>query len=147
MSNLKVSKNGASFVLSGVLDESADLTAFKGASGAITVNFKNVERINSCGVREWVVAFSALAQAQPTFEECSLVVVKQLNAVPDFKGKASVKNFYAPYFCEACDKEDVQLFQSSEVKPDQAAPERTCGTCKKPMSFDAIPSQYFSFLK
>lgn len=147
MSNLKVSKNGANYVLSGVLDETADLTAFKDAKGAITINFKNVERINSCGIREWVVAFTGLTELQAVFEECSLVVVKQLNAVPDFKGKAIVKNFFAPYFCESCDKEDIQLFQATEIKPDQAPPEKTCGTCKKAMSFDAIPSQYFSFLK
>lgn len=147
MSNgLKVDVSNQKATLSGVLDEHSDLTPLNGLSGAVAINFKEVARVNSCGVREWVNLIAKLQEAQLSYEECPMVVVKQLNSVPDFQGKAKVTSFFAPYFCEDCDAEEVKLLQSSQISG-ETAPTLNCEKCSKPLNFDAIPAQYFSFLK
>src|SRR5687767_4034373 len=105
MSNLKVVKSDKKASLGGYLDENADLSALKGTTGELEINWKSLERVNSCGVREWVNLLKELSSASITYEECTLSIVRQLNAVPAFKGPAKVKNFYAPYFCKDCDEE------------------------------------------
>jgi hypothetical protein len=147
MSTLKVSIQGERAQLSGVLDENSDLSSLGGLSGQVAFDFKEVARVNSCGVREWVNLIQKIqGGAQIKYENCPIVVVKQLNAVPDFQGKAKVASFFAPYFCEACDEEAVKLLDTSHVKGD-AAPEMKCDSCGGALNFDAIANQYFSFLK
>lgn len=146
MSSIKIALAGEKANLSGFLDENSDLKPLKAANGKCTVNFKDVARVNSCGVREWVNLVTSIPAVAFTYEECPIVVVKQLNAVPDFMGKAKVSSFFAPYFCESCDKEAVKLIKTTEIAGDKP-PESKCETCGKPMNFDAIPNQYLSFLK
>ena len=146
MSTLKVVSTAGKAELEGVLDENSDLSGLQGLSGDVSINFKQVLRVNSCGVREWVNLITKLQSAKISYEECPIVVVKQLNSVPDFQGKAVVKSFYAPYFCESCDEEAVKLLETSAVSSG-SAPELKCEKCGNPMNFDAIPAQYFSFVK
>jgi hypothetical protein len=146
MSTLKIDINGSKAVLSGFLDENSVLTPLTTTGGELTVNFKDVSRVNSCGVREWVNILPKIPAGTLRYEECPLVVVKQLNAVPDFQGKASVVSFFAPYFCEGCDAEAVRLLTTESVVGEKA-PELTCDTCKGALNFDAIAGQYFSFIK
>lgn len=141
-----IQKIGSELILSGVLDENADLGPVRTAQGAVVINFKGVSRINSCGVRDWV---QALAQAKPAslvYRECPMPIVKQLNAVPAFLSGATIESIYAPYFCESCDKDVLCLLTASGFSAG-TAPERPCDTCKKPMKFDAIPAQYLGFAK
>lgn len=146
MSSIKTNVSPGKVVLSGFLDENSDLKALHSLTGPVSINFKGVTRVNSCGVREWVNLLAKIPGAQLSYEDCPIVVVKQLNAVPDFVGAAKVTTFQAPYFCEKCDEESVQTLQGSQVQG-QAAPPVKCPTCSTPMNFDAIPGQYFSFIK
>jgi hypothetical protein len=146
MSSLKITITSGKAMLSGSLDENSDLNTLTTATGPLAINFKDVARVNSCGVREWVNALAKMTAAPVTYEECPLVVVKQLNAVPDFQGKAKVHSFFAPYFCEECDEEAVKLIESGQVSG-ETAPTQACAACSKPLNFDAIPNQYFSFIK
>lgn len=146
MSSIKTTVSPGKAVLSGFLDENSDLKPLQGLTGPVTVNFKGVSRVNSCGVREWVNLLAKVPGAQLSYEDCPIVVVKQLNAVPDFVGTAKVTTFQAPYFCEKCDEESVQTLQGSQVQG-LTAPAMKCPKCTSPMNFDAIPGQYFSFLK
>lgn len=146
MSSLKVEQAGDKVKLAGFLDENSDLNRIQPVAGKVTFDFKDVTRVNSCGVRDWVNMLQKLPSTEVLYTECPMVVVKQLNAVPDFSGKAKIDTFYAPYFCEKCDEEDVKLIPTSAVKDGQP-PEMKCKTCGSVLGFDAIPNQYFSFLK
>jgi hypothetical protein len=146
MSSLKVDVSGSNATLAGFLDENSDLSRLADSPAALTINFKEVSRVNSCGVREWVNLLAKIPNTALQYEQCPMIVVKQLNAVPDFQGKAKITSFYAPYFCEECDEEAMRLLETAQVAGDKA-PDQTCETCKKPLNFDAIPNQYFSFLK
>lgn len=145
-SALKVQIQGNKASLSGTLDEHALLSTLEPLTGPVVINWKGVNRLNSCGVRDWIILTRKLKGATLTYEECPMVVIKQLNAVPDFQAKAKVSSFFAPYFCEDCDQESLALLQTAQVK-DGVAPAVACQTCKKPMNFDAIPNQYFGFMK
>lgn len=141
-----IQKKGNELILAGVLDENADLAPVRTASGEVVIHFKGVTRINSCGVRDWV---QALAQAKPTslvYRECPMPIVKQLNAVPAFLAGAKIESIYAPYFCEACDKDQLCLLPAEQFSA-AAPPAIACDSCQKPMKFDAIPAQYLGFAK
>ncbi len=145
MSSLKVTINGEKVELDGYLDEKSDLTVLKELNGDIIVDFKNLTRINSCGVKEWVEVINT-GDKNLSYDNCSLVTVKQLNAVPDFMGGSRVIKFYAPYYCEECDEERECLLEVANFDPGNV-PELKCSECEHAMSFDGVASHYFSFLK
>lgn len=146
--SLKVEQKNGQIALSGFLDENSALPRLEPLAklSKILFNFAAVSRVNSCGVRDWVNFMAKLAASEVHYVDCPMVVVKQLNVVPDFHGKAKIDSFYAPYFCESCDAESLKLLTASAVQNGQP-PAVACPTCNKPMGFDAIPNQYFSFLK
>ncbi len=144
MSNLTIDFSNGTAKLSGYIDETADFSVLSGATGKLEVDFKGVTRVNSCGIREWVNALAKIPATEIEYLECPAVVVKQLNAVPDFQGRAKVASFYAPYFCEPCEMEKAVLVKGTAFQG--AGPEFKCPKCGKPMNLDAIPAQYFAFL-
>jgi hypothetical protein len=146
--SLKVEQKNGQIALSGFLDENSALQRLDPLAKLpkILFNFGAVARVNSCGVRDWVNFIAKLTSTEIHYVDCPMVVVKQLNVVPDFQGKAKVDSFFAPYFCESCDQEQLKLLTAASVANGQP-PAVNCPTCGKPMGFDAIPNQYFSFLK
>jgi len=62
-----------------------------------------------------------------------------------FREGASIKSFYAPYFCEKCGKENKIHVKSEQVQ-NRKAPIMECQKCGENMDFDAIEAQYFCFL-
>ncbi len=143
-SGLKIELSGSQAKLTGVLDENASLAPLEKLSGSVTISFQGVERVNSCGVRDWVELLKKLSGCQITYSECSPVIVKQLNAVPDFAGSAKIESFFAPYFCEATDSEVMVLLKPSDVLSGQP-PERKSANGET-LTFDEIAAKYFSFL-
>ncbi len=144
MSTFQIQKDGNKVILKGVLDEKADLSVLNGLQTGTVICFKEITRINSCGVREWVNLLKRHPGTQLTYTECPIIIVKQLNTVPDFLGTSQVESFFAPYFSEATEKEILLLLQSKEVIG-EAPPVRNTDA-GIPLKFDAIPKQYFRFL-
>ena len=148
MSSLSTKIEGNKVFLKGFLDEHADLQPIGGLKGDVVINFKEVQRVNSCGVRDWVNAISGAKAgvSSLSYEECPIVVVKQLNAVPDFRAGANVLSIAAPYFCEECDEEAEVMIDLKSFSGTPPAPK--CPNCGADgMNFDAIASNYFSFIK
>lgn len=55
----------------------------------VIVNFKQVESVNSCGVRAWITFMRDLEKGRTVvFEECTPEIISQINMIPNFKGKA-----------------------------------------------------------
>jgi len=137
--------------LAGVINEDnlleERLTSTKGKG--VLIDLANVERINSCGVRDWIRFAQRLEAAGNNLYllRCSPVVVAQLNMVRNFCGeKGQVLSFQAPYFCPNCDEERTETFPAANVSAG-TSPEATCPTCKGPMEFDDLPDLYFAFAK
>lgn len=137
--------------LSGVIDEDnelADLTDSIPGS-MIVIELGEIERINSCGVRDWVNWLNALEAkgADVVLVECSPAIVAQINLVNNFTGNGSVKSFYVPYFCPECDEEKVLLSEAAEMgPPPHEPPVCRCDGCDQVMDFDDMPDSYFAFL-
>jgi hypothetical protein len=118
----------------------------------LNLDLEKVNRINSCGVREWLLFIQELqSQMAVRFVRVSEAFVKQINLIQGMLGPkgAPVLTFAAPYFCEQCDARHVIALKAEEVDPTGKplrAPIRNCPRCSKPMSFDAMESEYLSFL-
>lgn len=137
--------------LSGVIDEDnelADLTD-RVRGNMIIIELGEVERINSCGVRDWVNWLSAMEAkgSEIVLVKCSPAIVAQINLVNNFTGNGSVKSFYVPYFCPECDEEKVLLSETDEMgPPPHEPPVCRCDGCDLVMDFDDMPDSYFAFL-
>src|SRR5258706_15010528 len=138
--------------LSGVIDEDNELGALgdKLGNGTAVIDVSEIERINSCGVRDWVNWLSKAEKggAKVVLVECSPAIVAQINLVNNFTGQGVVKSFYAPYFCPNCDLEKVLLVETRDMAGAQPfkAPSCRCDECDGPMDFDDMEEAYFAFL-
>jgi anti-anti-sigma regulatory factor len=137
--------------LSGVIDEDNELTtlADKIPGGTVVINLGEVDRINSCGVRDWVNWLGRIekSSARPVLVECSPAIVAQINLVNNFTGTGVVKSFFAPYFCPNCDREKVLLVEAAELgSAPHKAPTCRCDECDGVMDFDDMEDSYFAFL-
>lgn len=137
--------------LSGVIDEDNELADLsdKIPEGTAIIDLGDVERINSCGVRDWVNWLSRVEQGNTNvvLVECSPAIVAQINLVNNFTGDGAVKSFYVPYFCPECDEEKVLLVETADMGPTPHEPPTCrCDECDLVMDFDDMPDSYFAFL-
>lgn len=148
------SREGITYLkLSGVIDEDNDLTGLESRipGGTLVVNLSDVDRINSCGVRDWVNWLGRIEKngARPVFVEGSPPIVSQINLVHNFTGNGTVRSFYAPYFCSRCEKEKLLLLEVRNLianGPPFTAPTCRCDECDGVMEFDDMEESYFAFL-
>ncbi|MEZ4360499.1 MAG: hypothetical protein R3B48_09975 [Kofleriaceae bacterium] len=137
--------------LAGVIDEDNELANLvdRIPRGTSVIDLGEIERINSCGVRDWVNWLSRL-EGQGTrvvLVECSPAIVAQINLVNNFTGNGTVKSFFVPYFCPECDEEKVLLVETAEMGPPPHEPPMCrCDECDQVMDFDDMPDSYFAFL-
>lgn len=145
-------RGDVSFVkLGGVIDEDNELSDLvdKIPAGTAVIDLGEVERINSCGVRDWVNWLSKLEHngTRSVLVECSPAIVAQINLVNNFTGNGVVKSFYVPYFCPECDEEKVLLVEAADMgPPPHEPPTCRCDECDLVMDFDDMPDSYFAFL-
>ncbi|MSP73665.1 MAG: anti-sigma factor antagonist [Myxococcales bacterium] len=141
--------------LSGVIDEDNTLAASarKIDGTTVVVDLGGVERINSCGVRDWVNWLNDLEAKGKTvvLARCSPCIVNQMNLVHNFAGRAVVKSFFAPYFCGRCDREQLRLVQVDQFTSASppVAPQVRGEACQRvpcELTFDDIEESYFAFL-
>jgi anti-anti-sigma regulatory factor len=145
-------RDDLSFVkLAGVIDEDNDLTELteKIHGSTVVIDLGEVDRINSCGVRDWVNWLGRVEakNVDVVMVECSPAIVAQINLVNNFTGTGVVKSFYVPYFCPECDEEKVLLCETGDMgPPPHEPPICRCDECDLVMDFDDMPDSYFAFL-
>src|SRR5258706_1222628 len=137
--------------LGGVINEDNELGELveKIPSGTAVIDLGEIERINSCGVRDWVNWLTKLEGngTRSVLVECSPAIVAQINLVNNFTGSGVVKSFYVPYFCPECDEEKVLLVEAADMgPPPHEPPTCRCDECDLVMDFDDMPDSYFAFL-
>jgi anti-anti-sigma regulatory factor len=137
--------------LCGVIDEDNNLLGVlpRLTRPVVVVAMREVTRINSCGVRDWVNWMSAVESTakKVVLYECSPSVVSQINLVANFAGKALVESFLAPYFCSTCDTERFRLIQTRRLSAERPrAPRALCDECDSLMTLDEVEESYFSFV-
>lgn len=140
--------------ISGIVDEYADFSEFERcAQQTLTVDFANVTRMNSSGVRSWIQTMTR-HKVKLLLRNCSSVVVEQFSMIPEFIGKNGyVESFFVHYHCVSCDYEtrqllvpgkDIQIGDSPHV--DLRLPE-ACPQCGDAVELDHNPDIYFGFLR
>ena len=138
--------------LSGVIDEDNELASIteRVAQGTGLIDLSDVERINSCGVRDWVTWLGELDKKgrKIYFVEASPAIMTQVNLVNNFLGTGQIVSFYAPYFCASCDSDKMLLVNVEEAAKESPyrAPTCRCDQCDHTMEFDDIETSYFAFL-
>lgn len=121
-------------------------------SKKILFNLKGISLVSSVGVREWVILLNSLSQNHKIYyEECSICFIDQINMVPDCLGSATIISFYAPFYCDHCQKEKyclIDLKTHLDTLKQHQAPcfQCDCGKCQKNLDFDALEESYFSFI-
>lgn len=147
--NLNLVEDTARVEFVGSIDEDANFEKIKKlAQAEYQFDFEKVEMINSCGIREWITYVEGIEDnAKLVYINCPQIIIEQMNMVHGFvKPGAIIESFFAPYYCESCDKESKIHLKFEQVK-DKKAPEMACPLCKaEGMEFDAIEEQYFNFL-
>jgi anti-anti-sigma regulatory factor len=139
--------------VAGVIDEDNELVSLESklGAGATVLDLADIERINSCGVRDWVNWLGRIEKngARLVFVNCSPAIVSQLNLVHNFTANGIVKSFYAPYFCPRCKKEKLLRLEARDLAksaPVGKAPTCRCDECDGVMDFDEMEESYFAFL-
>jgi DNA-directed RNA polymerase subunit RPC12/RpoP len=147
--NKQILQDELNVELIGAIDEDSDFNELLGLEQKkISFDFNQVNMINSCGIREWIKFLEKIpSSTNVTYNNCPQIIIEQINMVHGFfRQGASINSFYAPYFCESCDKE-VKVHLTADMVKNRKAPKMECPKCGSEMEFDAIESQYFSFLR
>jgi hypothetical protein len=138
--------------LRGEINENADFSELLARlRGDVDLELEGITRINSCGVREWVNFVRDLRVTSLRFTRCSPTVVVQLNTIFNFRGRARVFSFLAPYVCERCHTDEYKILEVEEhFGPENrlhpTVPAFRCPRCGGVMMFDELPERYLSFL-
>ena len=134
--------------IAGVIDEHTDLSPLAVLEGRLEFNLRDVQRLNSLGMHNWIQALRELApKADLVFSECSLVVIDQLNMIHGFLGHGMVQSFYGAMVCESCDVCMEHLFEADACRELERLPPVACAECGCAMELDDDINRYLSFLK
>ena len=144
--------------LSGYIGESAELFDLDLRDvETIEINMKEVNYINSVGVKHWVEWSRKLpAHLHLTISEAPRLIVNQISMVMDFLPRQGVvQSLYVPYNCEECGKEENKLFTlGTEYHYSQEGleskvvwPENRCERENCELEPDVIEMKYFAFLR
>jgi hypothetical protein len=151
--NFTVTRSPGRLVLAGRIDERAHIAELAATvdDQTLTIDLAGVTYINSLGVRDWVSFLRTLASrdTQLTLDRCAEVMVLQMNMIVDARGSARVASFFAPFACDACGWEGVQLVTTADVQPmvlAGRAPETECPDCRQQARFADFVDRYFLFL-
>src|SRR5690348_352012 len=86
-------------------------------SKKIVLDMRNVRRIASWGMSEWMEFLRLTAEHDLYLVECSTYAVSQLNLVTGLLGHAKLTSFYASYRCAGCGKELETCFVIPRDRP------------------------------
>lgn len=134
--------------LAGSFDEHSDLDELfdelKRSRKTAAIDLSQVKRISSVGVRVWIVFVDKLKQEDIPFEMhgCSVVIVRQLTMISQFRGHGKVCSAYAPYYCAKCVKEQLRLIDLGANVQAQLKQAMQCPTCGSKIELDEEEELY-----
>jgi len=135
-------------VVSGDIDEHADLAPLESLSGRVELDLAGVRRFNSIGARFWVEAMRALSQrAKVEVLDCSRAVVEQLKMVRGFLASATVRSFYAPMRCSSCLLEIDAVFDKQDCVDRNGLASAPCPSCGGDLELDESEEAYLLFIR
>lgn len=133
--------------LSGSIDEWTELEGLIDEippKSNVSIDLAEVNRISSVGVRVWIMFIEKLKERVIPVQivRCSVVIVRQINMISQFRGHSVVKSAYAPYYCAKCNKEQLRLIDlAADIVPQLRKPE-PCQTCGSQLEIDEEEALY-----
>lgn len=133
--------------LAGAIDEWADLDALFDElprARPIRIDLAQVDRISSVGVRIWICFVDKLRlhDMAVQLEGCSVVIVRQMNMILQFRGHGIVRSAYAPYYCTRCNKEQLRLIDLTLDVGTQLRKTLPCPICGNEIELDEEEALY-----
>ncbi|MBK8012108.1 MAG: hypothetical protein IPK13_12230 [Deltaproteobacteria bacterium] len=131
----------------------------------IIIDTAHVDRLNSFGLRTWLLWISELSKAERPlfFVRCAPPIVTQANYVANFLGSGQVLSFYAPYWCSVCGGSALELIELRAPTPTPTptpaptpapAPDhrprpatRLCSACALPLELAEVEEEYFGLIE
>ncbi|MDD9952195.1 MAG: hypothetical protein OXT67_11595 [Zetaproteobacteria bacterium] len=139
---------------SGDIDEEAEIVLSSlpsQLSGQCIFDLKDIQSVNSCGVRAWINFMRAAEKnSKLIFEGCTPEIVSQINMIPNFKGDAHVRSVYASYVCDSCDTQKLELFEEGKNLPKEVGEELAevnCPSCNEVMEMEELEDEFFGWLE
>lgn len=110
-------------------------------------NFKDVNFVNSSGVRAWVTFLrDFIVGREIVFEECPPVVVTQINMIPSFTAAARVASVLAPFACGSCNEITlVKMLEAEYPAEGTQLPPGRCRRCSEATQLAETTEEYFEF--
>jgi hypothetical protein len=144
----------AAVSLSGVIDEHnglTQITAQLADAEGLLIFLGGIRRINSVGVRDWVLWLNPLRKRYKTLTlvDCPTAIMNEINLVKNFAQGMIVTTFEAPYYCDRCDTESGHTLDARDMVRDtvRTAPKFPCSKPACDNGLDDDPESYFAFLE
>lgn len=139
------------YELSGIIDETVDFTTLNGAESLNTfrVDLYGIKRINSVGIKKWMIWFDGLAKKKVRFyfDRVSPAVVEQMGNISNFRNGGEVTSVVLPFQCRAC--KNPSSFVKTKDELSGVDLEKTGWSCthcgKAELEFDDLADEYLSF--
>lgn len=135
--------------LSGAIEEDDENPGWliNSRSNEAIFSTKDIQRINSAGIRNWILYFEGLVAKgiKLTFIEVPTILVQTAKLIPNFFCGAKIESFFVPLECTKCKHTFSILVKRADVKKDQknyATPQ--CPECKGKSIIDDDDT-YFDF--
>jgi DNA-binding response OmpR family regulator/anti-anti-sigma regulatory factor len=115
--------------------------------GRVDFDMAQVTYMNSIGVRSWCQFLRAAPVQGYEFHACSVPFVLQASLIEDVTGRGTITSFFAPYHCDACDRQEEKLLQTATILASALEPPTFTCPCGAELVFDDLPERYFAFLQ
>jgi hypothetical protein len=121
--------------------------AAQGVGKKVVFNFRDVNRVNSSGIRDWILFLRDFEPGRElVFDECSPTVVMQMNMIPGFHDVATVRSVYAPFACTSCRTAKLEKFEGPKFPQSNArVPHGKCDKCQGETKLADNAVEYFDF--
>jgi hypothetical protein len=132
---MKIFRAGSVWKISGVIDEHADFSVLLAEQAPLTLDFSEVERVNSVGIRTWMRFMTQWGDKDLIYVACPAVVVDQLSIIPALMGikrrAAMVQSADISFECSQCGHQEDRSLDRSAVhpNPDSARLSPQCPSC------------------
>ena len=136
------------FYLSGAIDAHLDLSPlFQTPPSRLLLHLKEIQQINSIGIKKWIELTQRLQQQGKTIEcqECPPLFIRQCNFVQEFHRFILISSFQVAFVCEDCGQEVLKLLKRDELDLDDLPPDVPCPSCQIPMITES--EDVFNFLQ
>lgn len=152
---MEIKLKGGTYHLTGRMDEFLDMSSLETLGSPLKFNLRGITSINSNGIRKFLAFVVKDPNREMEFHECTAEFVANVNIIPQILGQPPnarrIKSLFVPLTCESCDQSEDHLVTFDQIKPTATgswdiAPV-SCKTCKKPMSLEVEPSDYFLFME